>query len=97
MNHVVTEKLIQHCAVGAFLMAGYRQGAPPALIVAGAMALLVLAAAAGLAPVRLQRSDVDFAGWAQGAAYAALAMAGIAALAVAVSLLVAGGFLLRAF
>jgi TRAP-type mannitol/chloroaromatic compound transport system permease large subunit len=80
-------------AVGAFLMAGYRQGAPPALIIAGVGALLVLAVAAGLAPVRLQRSDVDIAGWAQGAGYAALAVAGIAALAVSVGRVMKGGML----
>ncbi len=71
-------------AVGAFLMAGHRLGASPRLIVGGVVALLVLAVAAGLAPVRLQRSDVDLAGWAQGAAYAALAVAGVAALVVSV-------------
>ncbi|MEM1201133.1 MAG: TRAP transporter large permease subunit, partial [Pseudomonadota bacterium] len=42
-------------AVGAILMAGFRMGVSPKLILAGAVALLLLALMAGLAPVRLQR------------------------------------------
>ncbi|MEO9615620.1 MAG: TRAP transporter large permease subunit [Nitratireductor sp.] len=67
-------------AVGAVLMAGYRNGAPKSLILLGAAALLLLAVAAGLAPVRLQRSDVTLIGWVQGALYTGLALAGVAAI-----------------
>ncbi|WP_198586131.1 TRAP transporter large permease [Roseovarius salinarum] len=68
-------------AVGAILMAGARQGVDHRLILAGAAAFLTLAVAAGLAPVRLQRSDAGAADWALGAVYAALALGGIIALA----------------
>ena len=67
-------------AVGAVLMAGHRNGVSPRLIFIGAGALLLLAVAAGAAPVRLQRSDVTALGWAQGIAYAGLAILGIAAI-----------------
>ncbi|MEP4113026.1 MAG: TRAP transporter large permease subunit [Nitratireductor sp.] len=67
-------------AVGAVLMAAYRNGAPKSLILLGAAALLLLAVAAGLAPVRLQRSDVTLIGWVQGALYTGLALAGVAAI-----------------
>ena len=63
-------------AVGAILMAGARQGANRRLILAGAVALLTLGVAAGLAPVRLQRSDAGAADWALGGVYAALALLG---------------------
>ncbi|MEZ5811808.1 MAG: TRAP transporter large permease subunit [Rhizobiaceae bacterium] len=66
-------------AVGAILMGGARQGLPARVAIAAALALMLLAVAAGLAPVRLQRSDVTFSGWLQGGLYAALALAGIAA------------------
>jgi TRAP-type mannitol/chloroaromatic compound transport system permease large subunit len=67
-------------AVGAILLAGYRQGASPRLVIAGAAAIFLLAIAAGLAPIRLQRSDVTVFGWVQGGAYAGLALLGIAAI-----------------
>jgi tripartite ATP-independent transporter DctM subunit len=70
-------------AVGAILMAGIRQGANRRLILSGVVALLVLAVAAGAAPVRLQRSDIGLGGQALGAAYAALALVGIAAVLAA--------------
>ncbi len=70
-------------AVGAILMAGARQGVDRRLILAGAAALLTLAVAAGLAPVRLQRSDAGAADWALGALYGALALVGIWAVAAA--------------
>ncbi|MGE0847195.1 MAG: TRAP transporter large permease subunit [Flavobacteriaceae bacterium] len=66
-------------AIGAVLMAGHRLGAPRRLVVAGAIALLLLAVAAGVAPVRLQRSDVTTLGWVQGGVYALLAAVGVAA------------------
>jgi TRAP-type mannitol/chloroaromatic compound transport system permease large subunit len=67
-------------AVGAVLLAGRRMGARPGLVVAGAGALILLAVAAGLAPVRLQRSDAGATEWALGALYAGLAALGAAAL-----------------
>jgi len=63
-------------AVGAILMAGARQGVDWRLIIAGAGALFVLAVAAGIAPVRLQRSDAGVGAWALGAVYGALMLIG---------------------
>ncbi|MEM7497557.1 MAG: TRAP transporter large permease subunit [Pseudomonadota bacterium] len=71
-------------AVGAILMAALRAGARPMLILAGGAALVVLALAAGVAPVRLQRSDAGMAEWALGGAYAALAVLGAWAVIAAV-------------
>jgi TRAP-type mannitol/chloroaromatic compound transport system permease large subunit len=68
-------------AVGATLIAGARLGAPRWLAWGGAAALMALVVAAGAAPVRLQRTDVAAADWARGALYAALALAGFAAIA----------------
>jgi TRAP-type mannitol/chloroaromatic compound transport system permease large subunit len=67
-------------AVGAILLAGVRQGAPRWLIIAGSVALLVLAFAAGLAPVRLQRSDAGTLEYALAAVYSGLALLGLAAI-----------------
>lgn len=74
-------------AIGALLMAGHRLGAPPALIIAGTVALLLLAVAAGLLPVRLQRSDAGSMEWALGFIYIALAIFGC--IAIIASLLAA--------
>lgn len=70
-------------AVGGILLAGYRQGAPRGLIIGGAVALLVLAVAAGLAPVRLQRSDTGMVQYLMATAYGMLALVGVAAIAAA--------------
>jgi TRAP-type mannitol/chloroaromatic compound transport system permease large subunit len=70
-------------AIGAILMAGRRQGANRWLILAGVVALLTLAVAAGVAPVRLQRSDIGLGGQALGAVYAGLALIGIVAILAA--------------
>ncbi|HKL45951.1 MAG TPA: TRAP transporter large permease subunit [Roseovarius sp.] len=67
-------------AIGAILMAGARQGVSPRLIGAGVAALLILAFAAGLAPVRLQRSDAGAGAWTLGAIYGLLALTGMAAI-----------------
>ncbi|MEM1045576.1 MAG: TRAP transporter large permease subunit [Pseudomonadota bacterium] len=83
-------------AVGAILMAGHRQGVAPALILAGAGALLLLALAAGLAPVRLQRSDAGLLEWTQGAAYAGLLAIGSIAIAAAVRQVFTAGMLMPA-
>ena len=66
-------------AVGAILLAGYRRGAPQWIILSGALALVALAIAAGVAPVRLQRSDAGALQYTLGAIYAALGLWGMIA------------------
>ncbi|WP_422378008.1 TRAP transporter large permease [Roseibium sp.] len=61
-------------AVGAILLAGRRLGVSTKLIVLATAALLILAVAASLLPVRLQRSDVTFGGYVLAALYAGLAL-----------------------
>jgi len=68
-------------AVGAILLAGYKRGAPRWLILSGALALLVLSVAAGIAPVRLQRSDAGLYAYTVGAIYGALGLWGMVAIA----------------
>ncbi len=80
-------------AVGAMLMAGARLGAPRGLVLAGAGALLLLAVAAGLAPVRLQRSDAGGAEMALGLVYGGLALVGALALAASLWRIRRGGVL----
>lgn len=63
-------------AVGAVLMVGHRLGASPRLLLLGAACLGMLAVAAGLAPVRLQRTDIALGTWLLGGLYAVLAAAG---------------------
>ncbi len=70
-------------AVGALLLAGFRAGRNRALILGGAAALLLLAIAAGLFPVRMQRSDLSAAEWGFGALFILLSIAGAAAVAAA--------------
>ena len=69
-------------AVGAILLAGRRQGAPRGLVLAGAVALVALAVAAGLAPIRLQRSDTGAFEYMLAAIYTFLAVVGIWAVVV---------------
>ena len=80
-------------AVGAILMGGARQGLSAKIVIAAAGALILLAIAAGVAPVRLQRSDVTLVGWVQGAFYAALALGGIAAVIASLRRLHGAGLL----
>ncbi|MCT4655079.1 MAG: TRAP transporter large permease subunit [Cohaesibacter sp.] len=68
-------------AIGAILLAGIKQGANRTLILCGVAALLILAIAAGLAPVRFQRSDITGFEQLLGAGYVVLALIGIAAIA----------------
>lgn len=63
-------------AVGALLMAALRLGANRRFILAGAVAFGVLAVAAGVFPVRLQRSDLDAMQMVAGGLYVLLAAAG---------------------
>lgn len=67
-------------AIGAILMAGARQGVSKRLILSGAAALLILAVVAGLAPVRLQRSDAGTTEYALAALYGLLALVGFTAI-----------------
>ena len=83
-------------AAGAFLMAGYRQGVSQKLVVGGLIALFVVVVAAGVVPVRLQRSDTQFADWLLGGSYALLAIAGFAAVVLCVSNAYRRGLLLPA-
>ena len=69
-------------AIGAILLAGYKQGGPKRLILGGAIALFVLVLAAGYYPVRLQRSDAGALEYTVAGAYALLALTGLAAVAV---------------
>ncbi|MRU14483.1 TRAP transporter large permease subunit [Roseovarius sp. A21] len=70
-------------AVGALLMAGARLGRYRRVIVASAAALILLAVAAGIFPVRLQRGDLGAGSYAAGAAYIALAAIGVIGLLAA--------------
>ncbi|MCT8999167.1 TRAP transporter large permease [Chelativorans intermedius] len=67
-------------AVGALLLAGARAGAGARLIVAGAVALGLVAVLAGLAPVRLQRSDTGALDWALGGLATLLVAVGVVAI-----------------
>lgn len=66
-------------AIGAVLMAGARQGVSGRLILMGVVALLVLAVAAGVAPVRLQRSDAGVGSYVLAVIYGVLVVIGMAA------------------
>jgi tripartite ATP-independent transporter DctM subunit len=66
-------------AIGALLMVGNKYGKRPMLILLGAICLGTLIIAAGVAPVRLQRTDATSAAWALGAVYGVLAILGMAA------------------
>ena len=70
-------------AVGALLLAGFRAGRNRVLILGGAAALLLLAIAAGLFPIRMQRSDLSAVEWGLGALFILLAIAGAASVAAA--------------
>lgn len=69
-------------AIGALFMAGLRAGAPRRLLLLGAAALILLAVAVALFPVRLQRSDLTAVDLAAGGLYLMLtALAAVAILA----------------
>ncbi len=72
-------------AIGALLLSGMRLGRHRGLILAGALALIALAIAAGVFPVRLQRSDLGAGSWIAGGAYVLLAVLGAAAVLAALS------------
>lgn len=83
-------------AIGALLMAGYRSGGPVRLILAGAAALFLLGIAAGVAPVRFQRSDLDLSDYLLGGSYILLSIVGVAAVALALLRVWRSGILLPA-
>ncbi|CUH78723.1 Neu5Ac permease [Tritonibacter multivorans] len=64
-------------AIGALLMTGVKLGRYTGMICAAAIALLVLAVAAGVAPVRLQRDDLSAGAQILGAVYIGLALVGL--------------------
>lgn len=70
-------------AVGALLMSGARLGQHRKFIFGAAIALIVLAFAAGAFPVRLQRSDLGFGSYVAGSVYVILAVIGLLGLAAA--------------
>ena len=70
-------------AIGALLMAGIRAGMHPRVILVGTAALVLLAILAGLFPVRLQRSDLEFMSLAAGGLYIALTIVGAVAIIAA--------------
>lgn len=61
-------------AIGAVLLAGRRLGISTRLIVLATSALILLAVAASVLPVRLQRSDVSLGDYALAVTYAGLAV-----------------------
>ena len=83
-------------AVGAILLAGRRQGAPRKLVLAGAIALVALAVAAGLAPVRIQRSDAGTTAYALAGIYVFLALVGLAAIFASLKALLKHGLAIPA-
>ena len=83
-------------AVGAFIMAGQRLGMSARTTIIGVGALIALAIAVGVAPVKLQRSDVTIIEYIQGGVYAVLAIVGLAVLARSVFRLYREGVLLPA-
>lgn len=68
-------------AVGAFILAGHRLGLQTRFTIIGVVSLAALAVAAGVAPVKLQRSDVGLIDYLQGGVYGVLAIIGLMALA----------------
>jgi TRAP-type mannitol/chloroaromatic compound transport system permease large subunit len=75
-------------AVGALLLAGARLGKSAPLMVAGTSAFVSLAVLAGIAPIRLQRSDIGAWDWSIGLVFVLLTLVGLAALFKALHLTV---------
>lgn len=76
-------------AVGALLMSGARLGRNRGVIIGAAAALILLAIAAGVFPVRLQRDDLGAGSYAAGAVYIGLAIIGVLGVLVALRNVVA--------
>jgi len=83
-------------AIGALLMAGLRTGAPRRLVLPGSVALVTLAVAVALFPVRLQRSDLSGVEIGAGGLYLLLSALGAVAILTASRRLIATGVLQEA-
>ena len=74
--------------LGAILMAAIRSGANRKLLLLGAICLVLLGVAAGLYPVRLQRSDLTVPDYVLGGVYVGLTLIAAVAIGTAVKALV---------
>ncbi|MCG8622153.1 MAG: TRAP transporter large permease subunit [Proteobacteria bacterium] len=83
-------------AIGAMLLASLRQRRYRKTILAGAVVLILLAVAAGVFPVRLQRSDLTATAWLVGAGYIGLAIVASGAVVVGLGNLLRGGIVQQA-
>ena len=72
-------------AVGALLLAGARRGRHRGVIAVAAAALIVLAIAAGLFPVRLQRGDLGTGAYLAGGLYIVLTLVGVTGILAALN------------
>lgn len=80
-------------AIGAILLAGFRQSANKKWILAGIIALILLVILSGLFPIRLQRSDITLTQQIIGGGYILLAIIGAAAIILSVRTLFRKGTL----
>jgi TRAP-type mannitol/chloroaromatic compound transport system permease large subunit len=75
--------------LGAILMAAIKSGANRKLLLTGAVCLLLLGVAAGIYPVRMQRSDLNTTDYLIGGVYILLTLVAIVAIVLAVKALIA--------
>ena len=75
--------------LGAILMAAIKSGANSKLLLTGAVCLLLLGVAAGIYPVRMQRSDLNTTDYLIGGVYILLTLVAIVAIVLAVKALIA--------
>ena len=75
--------------LGAILMAAIKLGANRKLLLTGAVCLLLLGVAAGIYPVRMQRSDLNTTDYLIGGVYILLTLVAIVAIVLAVKALIA--------
>lgn len=83
-------------AIGAMLLASLRQPRYRKTILMGAVVLILLAVAAGVFPVRLQRSDLTGIEWLVGAGYIGLAIVASGAVVVGLGNLLRAGIIQQA-
>jgi len=74
-------------AIGAILIAGARKGGSTWLMIVGTISFVSLSAIAGIAPVRLQRSDSSSLDWINGALCTVLVVIGFFAVIKAIQLI----------
>ena len=74
--------------LGAILMAAIKSGANRKLLLTGAVCLLLLGVAAGIYPVRMQRSDLNTTDYLIGGVYILLTLVAIVAIVLAVKALI---------